>query len=85
MCLDANTANMKGQVRWLPCYAPAMATGSLTLTEYPSDAVVVACDRCDRRGRLNKAKLIAEYGPDAALPYTKGYGNDLCRARFAGL
>jgi hypothetical protein len=48
-----------------------------------------------RRGRLNKIKLIAEYGPDAALPdvlrgiadctKAKGYGNDLCGVRFEGL
>ncbi len=72
-----------------------MATGSRTLTDYPGDIVVVVCDRCERRGRLNKVKLIAEYGPDAALPdvlrgiadctKAKGYGNDLCGVRFEGL
>jgi hypothetical protein len=72
-----------------------MATGSLTLTDYPGKMVVIACDRCARRGRLNKAKLIAEHGPHAVLPdilrqiadCTKagGYGNDLCGAKFEGL
>jgi hypothetical protein len=72
-----------------------MATGSLTLTDYPGDAVVIVCDRCDRRGRLNKAKLIGEHGPDAALPdilrkiadctKAKGFGNDICSAKYEGL
>tara|TARA_B100002003_G_scaffold214127_1_gene212213 strand:+ start:26 stop:244 length:219 start_codon:yes stop_codon:yes gene_type:complete len=72
-----------------------MATGSLNLTEYPGDMVVVACDRCGRRGRLNKARLIASHGRDAALPdilreiadcaKASGFGNDLCGAKYEGL
>ncbi len=72
-----------------------MATGSLSLTEYPGDMVVVACDRCGRRGRLSKARLIADHGRDAALPdilrkiadcaKAGGLGNDLCGAKYEGL
>jgi hypothetical protein len=72
-----------------------MATGSRALSDYPSDLIVVVCDRCNRKGRLNKAKLITEYGLDAALPdvlrliadctKSKGYGNDLCSAKYEGL
>ncbi len=72
-----------------------MATGSLSLTEYPGDTVVVACDRCGRRGRLSKARLIADHGRDAAPPdilrkiadcaKAGGLGNDLCGAKYEGL
>jgi hypothetical protein len=39
----------------------------------PKRALVlkVACRRCDRRGRLNVARLIREHGPDARLPDLK--------------
>ena len=39
-----------------------MATGSISLTEYPGDMVIIACDRCERQGRLSKAGLIADHG-----------------------
>ncbi len=68
-----------------------MATGSISLTEYPGDMVVVACDR---RGRLSKARLITDHGRDA-LPdilrkitdcaKASGLGNDLCGAKYEGL
>jgi hypothetical protein len=32
----------------------------------------VACRRCDRRGRLNVARLIQQHGADARLPDLKG-------------
>jgi len=28
----------------------------------------VACRKCDRRGRLSVARLLAEHGPDMSLP-----------------
>ena len=72
-----------------------MATGSLSLTEYPVDMVVIACDRCGRGGRLSKESLIADHGRDAALPdilrkiadcaKASGLGNDLCGAKYQGL
>jgi hypothetical protein len=30
--------------------------------------VELACEKCGRRGRLSKARLIEEHGPDVALP-----------------
>ena len=42
--------------------------GALTLAEYPGDVIVLACERCDRRGQFRKERLIAEYGPDIGLP-----------------
>ncbi len=72
-----------------------MVTESRALEDYPGNSVVIICDRCSRSGRLNKSRLIAEYGPDAALPdvlrqvancaKSKGYGNDLCGAKYGGL
>jgi hypothetical protein len=45
-----------------------MANGSFTLAQFPLDMVELACDKCGRRGRLSKARLIEEHGPDIALP-----------------
>ena len=57
--------------------------------------LVIACDRCGRRGRLSKTRLIAQHGRDAALPdilreiadcaKASGLGNDLCGAKYEGL
>jgi len=44
-----------------------MPTGSFTLGHFPREMVELACDKCGRRGRLLKAKLIEAYGPDIAL------------------
>jgi hypothetical protein len=45
-----------------------MPNGSLSISDFPLDMVELACDKCRRRGRLSKAKLVEEYGPDVALP-----------------
>lgn len=45
-----------------------MPSGALSLSDYPGDAVVLACSKCDRRGRYHKARLVAEHGPDIGLP-----------------
>jgi hypothetical protein len=45
-----------------------MPNGSLSLAQFPHDMVELACDKCGRRGRLRKSKLIEEYGADVALP-----------------
>jgi hypothetical protein len=45
-----------------------MPNGSLSLSQFPLDMVELACDKCSRRGRLLKAKLIEAYGGDVALP-----------------
>lgn len=41
----------------------------LALYDLPADALTldVACSRCSRRGRLSVARLILEYGPEAAI------------------
>jgi hypothetical protein len=36
----------------------------LTLADYPTDTVQLACERCDRRGRYRKERLISEHGAD---------------------
>jgi hypothetical protein len=33
----------------------------------------VACSKCDRRGRVSVAQLLAEYGPDMSLQHTRKY------------
>ena len=45
-----------------------MPTGSFVLAQFPLDHVELACEKCGRRGRLLKAKLMEAYGPDVALP-----------------
>lgn len=42
--------------------------GTLTLADYPTDLVHIACQRCDRRGQYRRAALIARYGEKALLP-----------------
>jgi hypothetical protein len=47
--------------------------GAYTLEDLAARASMlgVACKRCDRRGRLNVAKLIDRHGADARLPDLK--------------
>ena len=45
-----------------------MPNGSSSLAQFPVDMVELACEKCGRRGRLLKAKLIEAYGGDIALP-----------------
>lgn len=42
--------------------------GALTVADYPGEAVRIACDRCERRGRYRRNSLFAMFGADAALP-----------------
>ena len=47
-----------------------MARDLITLgevAEHGAAMIEVRCGRCDRRGRLNTARLLAEHGPDAAI------------------
>jgi hypothetical protein len=74
------------------CGVPGL---TFTLSEYPFDWIELACEKCERRGRLRKARLIEQYGPDygvAGLRETliadcPKFGNwhDLCRAYYVGL
>jgi hypothetical protein len=43
------------------CGVPGL---TFTLSEYPFDWIELACEKCERRGRLRKARLIEQYGPD---------------------
>jgi len=57
----------------------------------------VACNRCDRRGRLHTTRLLAEHGPDLSMPELRrivaadcprtiaGHIHDVCGVRFRGL
>jgi len=45
-----------------------MPNGSYTLAEYPAEQLDVACDACGRRAKVSKARLVAAYGPEIALP-----------------
>jgi len=45
-----------------------MAPGSFALGHFPLEMVEFACERCERRGRLLKTKLIEVHGPDISLP-----------------
>jgi hypothetical protein len=55
-----------------------MPGDTFTLSEYPFDWIELACDRCNRRGRLRKARLIEQYGADYGV-------DDPCRAHHVGL
>jgi hypothetical protein len=41
---------------------------TVTLAEYPDAVLRVACPTCGRSGRLSRARLMAEHGPDIPLP-----------------
>jgi hypothetical protein len=69
--------------------------GSLTLSDIREPTLVIACERCGRRGRYNVARLIAVHGPDARLTNllvtlancAKARSvsvHDRCRAKFEG-
>ena len=45
-----------------------MHSGSFSLAQFPLEMVELACEKCGRRGRLQKAKLVEAYGPEIALP-----------------
>jgi hypothetical protein len=42
--------------------------GSYSLREFDVVYVDLACTKCERRGRLLRDKLIAQYGADIVLP-----------------
>ncbi|HEY2210302.1 MAG TPA: hypothetical protein VGH62_01540 [Bradyrhizobium sp.] len=42
--------------------------GSLTVRNLPGPYVELACTKCERRGKLSRDKLIAQYGADIVLP-----------------
>ena len=69
-------------------------TGSLTLRDYPTDMVRLSCERCGRAGQYHKVNLIAQFGPDIALPDLRheiakcerhGNAGDACAVHYVGL
>lgn len=67
----------------------------LTLSEYPSDTVRVACRKCGRVGLYRRSTLIARYGRHISLPDLQmriiahcpriGLSGDYCGAYFVEL
>ena len=65
---------------------------TFTLSEYPFDWIELACDGCERRGRLRKARLIEQYGADYGVARLRetlikdcpkfGNWHDPCRAYY---
>jgi hypothetical protein len=55
----------------------------------------IACEACDRRGRLRKARLIEQFGPDYGVARSRGtlvadcprfnHWHEPCRAYYVGL
>jgi hypothetical protein len=45
-----------------------MATDALTLSNLSGPHIELACSKCERRDRLWRDKLIAQYGSDIRLP-----------------
>lgn len=75
-----------------------MLKTQVTLAEYPSETVLLTCDLCGRKGKLSKAKLIAEHGAGVGLVNLLNWlsrdcgkmkpdpwGNKACRARYENL
>jgi hypothetical protein len=48
---------------------PSMSqSDALTIADFPSGTVEVACDRCGRQGRYSRRGLAAKYGAKTTLP-----------------
>jgi len=76
-----------------------MASGVVTLGEIADrlPALDVACNRCDRRGRLRTDSLMAKHGPSLPIPELRrivaadcprmqaGHIHDVCGIHFPGL
>jgi hypothetical protein len=76
-----------------------MPQGFVTLGQIAAGIPVldVSCNRCDRRGRLRIARLMAEHGADLPIPTLRrivaadcprmraGHLHDVCGVHFPGL
>jgi hypothetical protein len=76
-----------------------MPAGYITLGQISGGLSVleVSCNRCDRRGRLNVDRLIAEHGQQLPVPELRhlvasdcprmmaGHLHDVCGVHFPGL
>jgi hypothetical protein len=68
---------------------------TFTLSEYPFEVIELACEACDRRGRLRKARLVEQYGDNYGVARLRetlirdcpkfGNWHDPCRAHYVGL
>jgi hypothetical protein len=68
---------------------------TFTLSEYPFNWIELACDRCNRRGRLRKAGLVKLHGADCGVARLReiliadcprvGNWHGPCRAYYFGL
>jgi hypothetical protein len=77
-----------------------MPSGVITLSgmaaQFPA-MIAVACNRCDRRGKLRTARLLSEHGPGLPGPELRrilaadcprmieGKNHDVCGIHFPGL
>jgi hypothetical protein len=59
-------SGLEARVLWR--HSIEMPSGAVTLADYPGDVIVLACEKCERRGRYSKARLVAEHGPNIKLP-----------------
>ena len=55
-------------------WTPMSSSGAVTLGEIAGKITMleIACDRCERRGRLRVARLIEQHGADMGLPQLRG-------------
>ncbi len=68
---------------------------TFTLAEYPFDWIELACEKCGRHGKLRKARLMEQYGPDIQVAELRaelakscerlGSMQDPCGAYYVGL
>ena len=47
---------------------PAQRSGSLFITDHPTNPIEIDCQKCGRNGHYRKAALIEKYGNDTRLP-----------------
>lgn len=52
--------------------------GAYILRDVRAQKIVIVCERCDRRGQYDTARLIEKYGAEAGLP---GLLSQLARCR----
>jgi integrase len=45
---------------------------TFALSEYPFEWIELACEKCERHGKLRKARLIREHGPDMGAARLRG-------------
>jgi hypothetical protein len=65
-----------------------MSDGAVLLKDYPLSKIVMACDRCDRGGRYDKAALIERLGGETRLPSLRleiaaAWGCEIAKAQLA--